>query len=133
MRLAVDGLHSSSARSVSQIAEIVSHGERLRDDLSAARESFRAGELFADTVVRARGMLDRMGATHASVEPGDVHDAHQAALEDLTRRYTMQSERDVHDGLATPSPAEDGPPTEQSALDPPAGEASELGDNVEFF
>src|ERR1039457_842856 len=71
LRLSVAEMHSSSERSFAQIAQIIACGARLREDLSATRESFSVGALFAEAVSRARGMLQEIGEQNASGLPGD--------------------------------------------------------------
>jgi hypothetical protein len=54
-------------------------------------------------------------------------------LADFARHYTMQAERDVHEGVARAmaGAASAAAPAPPSAF--PPGEAAELGENVEFF
>jgi hypothetical protein len=128
MRSGVAELHSSSERSFAQIAEIIACGARLREDLSATRQGFAVGALFAAAVGRARGMLQEIGERNPSALPPDGSPAPDLGLDDFAAHYTMQSELDVHDehqGFTTAAPA--GQP------DVPATEAGELGENVEFF
>jgi hypothetical protein len=132
MDTTVAELHSASERSFSQIAHIVAHCGRLREDLSATRETFSVGPLFAETISRARGMLQEIGQTNQSAWPDGTETLEQG-LADFAKHYTMHSERYVHEGLtkafvgAAPVAAQN----EQSQL-PPTG-AEELGENVEFF
>ena len=71
LRIAVADLHSSSERSFAQIAEIVTSGARLRDDLSATSQSFSVGALFAETVSGAQEMLKEIGERLQSGSPRD--------------------------------------------------------------
>jgi hypothetical protein len=128
MRSGVREMHSSSERSFAQIAEIVACGARLREDLSATRQGFAVGALFAAAVSRARGMLQEIGDRNPSPLPLDGSPAPDYGLHDFATHYTMQSELDVHEvhqGLTPGAPP--GQP------DSPSTEAGELGENVEFF
>ena len=133
MRTAVAELHSSSERSFGQIAQIADSCGRLREDLSATRETFSVGPLFAEAISRARGMLQEIGETNQSAWPRDGTETLERGLADSAKHYTMHAERYVHEGVtkamvgAVPVAAQ----TEQSEF-PPKG-AEELGDNVEFF
>ena len=133
MRIAVTELHSSSERSFAQIAEIIGCGARLREDLSATRRSFSVGALFAETVSRARGMLKEIGEKAPSGLSLDGADELEPGLGDFARHYTMQSERDVHEGMtsAVAGAAPVAVQAEQSEFPPEA--AGELGENIEFF
>lgn len=129
MRSGVAEMHSSSERSFAQIAQIIACGARLREDLSATRQGFAVGALFAAAVSRARGMLQEIGERNPSPLPPDGSPAPDLGLHDFATHYTMQSELDVHDvhqGLTLAAV-----PAEQP--DPPSAEAGELGENVEFF
>src|ERR1035438_6747773 len=117
-------MHSSSERSFAQIAEIIACGDRLREDLSATRQGFAVGALFAAAVRRARGMLQEIGDSNPSPLPPDGSPAPDFALHDFASHYTMQSELDVHQGLTPRAPPEQ--------PDSPSTEAGELGENVEF-
>jgi len=129
MRSGVAEMQSSSERSFAQIAEIVACGARLREDLSATRQGFAVGALFAAAVSRARGMLQEVGERNPSHQPPDGSPASADGLHDFATHYTMQSELDVHEvhqGLTLGAA-----PAEQP--DVLSAEAGELGENVEFF
>jgi hypothetical protein len=128
MRSGVAEMHSSSERSFDQIAQIVACGARLRDDLSATRQGFAVGALFAAAVSRARGMLQEIGDRNPAVSPLDGSPAPDYGCHDFATNYTMQSEHDVHDVHQGFVPAVAVPPEQ-----PDATEVGELGDNVEFF
>ena len=132
MRTAVAELHSSSERSFGQIAQIVDSCGRLREDLSATRETFSVGPLFAEAISRARGMLQEIGKDTQAGWLRDGAEAPERGLADFARHYTMQAERDVHEGItkAAAGPAHVAVLIEQPQLPP---EEPELGDNVEFF
>ena len=100
----------------------------LREDLSATRQGFAVGALFAEAVSRARGMLQEVGERNPSPLPLDGSPAPDYGLHDFATNYTMQSEHDVHDvhqGFTVAAPP--GQP------DSPSIDAGELGENVEFF
>ncbi len=134
MLIAVAELHTSGERSIARIAEILASGAGLREDLCAARRDFTVGTLFSESIRRARGTLDEIGdGIRSGLMPGDAGPSEQG-LADFATHYTLQSERDVHQritgvatGTATPLCAD----PELAAC--PAGEAAELGDNVDFF
>ena len=133
MRAAVGELHSSSERSFAQIAQIVDSGNRLRENLSVTREDFTVGSLFADAVSRARGMLKGLEEKNEAALPGEATAELELGLADHAMRYTMQSERDVHESvtkaLAGTAPAA-GLLQQTQAV---SVEADGLGENVEFF
>jgi hypothetical protein len=133
MRLAVAELHTSSERSFFQIAQIIARSTRLGEDLSATRESFSVGALFAKAVSSARRRLKEIGEKTQSGLSHDAANAPEPALADFATHYTMQAERDVHEGiakaLAGAMPADF--LIEQSEF--LLAEPGELGENVEFF
>jgi hypothetical protein len=133
MRMAVVELHSSSERSFSQIAQIVTRSTHLGEELSVTRESFSVGALFAKAMSSARRRLKEIGEKTLSGLSHDAADAPEPALTDFATHYTMQAERDVHEGitkaLAGAMPAD--LLIEQSVFLP--AEPGELGENVEFF
>jgi len=127
VRSAVAEIHASSERTSVQLAQIVVRGSRLREDLSAARENFTVGPLFAEAVNRARGMLTKIGNEYPGCLP---HQTSGSGLSDLSRHYTMQSEHDVHAG-ATKAAVVTAAPDEEFAA--PPDNPAEAGENVEFF
>jgi methyl-accepting chemotaxis protein len=131
MRVAVAELHSNE-RSFAQIAQIVACGTRLREDICAARQSFSVGAVFAEGISRARTMLKEIGETNQSGLPRDATEA-SGRLADFAAHYTMQAERDVHEGItkAAVGAAHVAARAEQSEF--PPKKAEELGENVEFF
>src|ERR1039457_4186052 len=132
-RLSVAEMHSSSERSFAQIAQITACGARLREDLSATRQSFSVGALFAEAISRARGMLKEIAETNQSGLSHDGNEALERGLADFAKHYTMQAERDVHEGVtkAVVGAAHAAVRAEQSEF--PPKKADELGENVEFF
>jgi hypothetical protein len=136
LRTAVLEMHSSTERSFALSSQIAARGAGLCEDLLATRRSFSVGALFAEAVSRARGMLKDIGEKNSSALSPDGAKALQRELADLARHYTMQAERDVHEGIAK-AVAVAAPAAVQTALlESPheeAGEAAELGENVEFF
>jgi methyl-accepting chemotaxis protein len=125
LRVAVEDLHSSSERSFAQIGQIIACGARLREDLSATRESFTVGALFAEAVTHAQAMLKAIGEKNPSALSPDRRDVLDLRLADFAVHYTMQAERDVHAGI-TKAVVEAAPVAV-------GAEAEELGENVEFF
>lgn len=120
---AVAELHSSTEESGVQVAQIVASAVRLREELSAAGESFSVGALFAQAAGSARELLHKVIEQHPSSSP-------QGSLADFATHYTMQAEHDVHRSVTagmTGTP----PESETPVCETPVEE--ELGENVEFF
>ena len=133
MRAAVLSLHSASERSFAQMTQISARAERLREGIAAARDGFSVGELFAEGIGRARGMLKEIGEGEKSGLSRDGADGWQRGLADFAAHYTMQAERDVHRGVAAAA-AEGAPATVPAGpMEPLSTEAEEMGENVEFF
>jgi hypothetical protein len=120
LRTAVADLHCSSERSFAQIAQIVARSARLREQLTATRNGLSAGEVFAEATGRAQGTLRKMELEQESRQARVDSRTSARNIADFAGNYTMQAERDVHEGMA-------GDPEMQ------AGEAVEVGDNVELF
>ena len=114
LRRAIMEMHSASELSYSRVKQIAEMRARLAADIHALRSGFRAGVLVAGVLQRAYGELDRI----AAILPEDQEGA--PGLDQLAGRYTMQTERDVHQ-LAL-----QGAPAEAAAEEP-------LGDNVELW
>ena len=129
MQRAVLGLHTSSECSFSRVNQISALGTRLAEDIGAVRNGFSAGMLFAQVADRARRELARLGAKAGSESLKGVEDAPSQQLESLTKRYTMQMERDVHEAL-TGGAAMAAAPANVSGG---ALAEGDLGDNVELF
>jgi methyl-accepting chemotaxis protein len=129
MRRTILELHSSSESSYSRVSQIAASGARLLRDIAAVRGGLSAGALVAGVVDRARAELERIGAQAgpASLEAAEVAPIEQ--LESLTRRYTMQMERDVHESVARGSAV---PPTPTAAPEAALPDG-DFGDNVELF
>jgi hypothetical protein len=131
MRPAIEELHASNERSFAQIEQVLVRGRRLREDLAAARNSFSVGAVFAEAVGRARTMLEAVARQVPSSRRGAG--ALERGLDDFSQHYTMQAERDVHEGVtktvvgSAPVAIE----VEQAAFPPRAAE--ETAENVEFF
>jgi hypothetical protein len=129
MQRAVLGLHTSSECSYSRVNQISALGARLAAEIGAVRNSFSAGVLFAQAADRARGELERLSAQAGGECVEGVEGAPTEQLESLTRRYTMQMERDVHEALTGGAAMASAPP-EISGV---ALADGDLGDNVELF
>lgn len=133
LRLAVGDLHSSVERSFAMILQIVTRGDGLASDLAATREGFSVGSLFAESVKRVRGSIEEIARNAQSGWPHDDGDEPEPGLADFLSHYSMQAERDVHEGVT--GGVSGTPPISLPAesRNSPPGEADELGDNVEFF
>jgi methyl-accepting chemotaxis protein len=133
MRLAVAELHSSSERSFAQITQIVVRGSRLGDDLSATQTSFTVGPLFANAMSSAQQRLKQIAEkTPSSLSPNG-RPASESGLAEFAAHYTMQAERDVHEGLSRASVATEPVAVLAEVTPSPPVLSDELGDNVEFF
>jgi len=133
MRAAVAELHSSNQRSFAGITQLVVRATRLREDLSATREGFSIGPVFAHSVRHAREMLDEIARQQQpDFSPLDSESS-ERALDDFARHYTMQAERDVHAGATRKmaQPALAAVQSERSEVPPKAVQIGE--ENVEFF
>jgi hypothetical protein len=132
MRVAVGELQSNE-RSFARIAQIIARGERLHQDLSATRESFSVGARFAEAIGRAQEMLEEIVGSNRLDLSRDGAQASERGLANLLSHYTMQAERDVHEGLTRRliGPAQVKARDELSQL--PPKKAKELEENVEFF
>jgi hypothetical protein len=129
MRSTVVELHSSSECSFSRVTQIAALGAKLAGDIGDVRGGFSAKQLFAQTVTQVCDELERIGAQHA-VDPlphTEIAPAH--FLESHAKRYTMQTERDVHESVAA------GVAIATAAAEPsrPVLKEGDLGDNVEMF
>ena len=134
MRSAVAALHASSERSFAQIAQIVARGARLSEDVSATRRNFRVDALFAETIGRSRRMLKEIEEANPSGSPHARAGARAIGLADVASHYTMQAERDVHEGVAKGGLGEaPATPVAVRSEPSPANDAHEWGENVEFF
>jgi hypothetical protein len=127
MQRAVVELHTSSECSFSRVNQIAALGARLAEEVGGVRSGFSAGLLFAQVVEKARGELARIGVQEGAGLEG-AEGVPTTQLEGLTKRYTMQMERDVHESLtgavSTPAPV--------GVQGVPLAER-DLGDNVELF
>jgi hypothetical protein len=131
MRAAVAELQALHGRSLGQIPQVIACADRLRENLSATREGFSVGALFAEGIGRARATLNRMGGENPSALSPDGRESPERGLEDFTMHYTMQAERDVHENVMGTAPTGGAAPR---PLEPAAEEdEGQLGENVEFF
>jgi len=131
MRAALLELHSSSEASFSRVLRIAELSARLAERIGALRGGFSAGRTLAEVVDRARSELERIGA-QATPEPVEEQAAGAAGgLDDFARRYTMQTEREVHERVAAGVAA--GQPEPDADQTPESGSPDDLGDNVELF
>jgi hypothetical protein len=133
MRAAVAELHSSSESSRGRIAQVVLHGIRLGEDPSATRDGFSVGAMFADAMLSAQQKLKQIARKADSRLFCQGNEVSERALAKLALHYTMQTERDLHEGivnaLAGRTPV--GPISTQPSL--LSAEVDDLGGNVEFF
>jgi hypothetical protein len=124
IRGAVEELHSSSELSSNRMNQIADLGAQLAADIGPIRSGFSAGTRFAEVVNRARRELDILsaGTSQGSLE--------NTELGHLEARYTMQTQRDIHESVLQGTEYVSSSPVET----PEAGrEEGDLGANVELF
>ncbi len=131
-RQAILDLHTSSERSFSRLNEIVTLSSQLSDDIRSLLAGLTVGKLFDEVVARVQSELKRMGADADPASSGGLDPAQH--IQRLSKRYTMQSERDVHAAVFSGEASAPVP----LAMEPTAGTGAEtagadLGDNVELF
>ncbi len=95
LRREIADLHGSGRSSFAQVQQMARLGSELSDALRSAREDLKVGPMFAQTIAQACGELDRLAAQCASDSSG-------SGVQDFEARYTMQSERDVHQAIVGP-------------------------------
>ena len=101
MRTTIAELHLSNERSFAQIGQIIMRSAQLREDLAETGENFSVGPVFAEAIGRARRMLLE---TARQIQPAFSPLGSEASgrdLDEVARHYTMQAERDVHEGVAS--------------------------------
>ena len=110
-----------------------------RDDgrFSVSRADAQRASAVCDTqaqaIARARATLDKIASQKQPEFLPLNHQSREPGLEDFAQHYTMQAERDVHEGI-TRTLVEAVPMGMLSDLSEcPSVEADELGDNVDFF
>jgi hypothetical protein len=111
------------------VNQISALGARLAGEIGAVRDGFSAGLLFAQVADRARGELERLSAQAGGEGVEGVEGAPTEQLESLTKRYTMQMERDVHASLTGGAALA----ATRSEISGVALAEGDLGDNVELF
>lgn len=140
MRSAVAQLQAANETSGAKVQGIVALSARLAGELDALRSNFTAGRLFASVVERARGELERVGASAADGSSQDAGIGSAQQLEHLASTYTMQRQRDVHASLVggrAVAPlslqSANGSGSVKLGVHVESEEDGELGDNVELF
>jgi len=126
VRRAVMDMHSASEASYGRLHEISQSSAKLAAEVAGIVRGFSAGARFAAVAGQACEALERLAD-----RCGAPLDLRAAPLEELTARYTMQVERDVH----AASTANDGSDRSSEPELVPAGVHSEneFGGNVELF
>lgn len=139
---AVPELIAADKALITSMSEIAKTTDRLRTDI----ERLVTGIRFAETIrtglgasaAQLRTVLRDVDATVPDVA-GAAHMDLSADFKDLTRRYTMESEREVHDAVVAGAmnglPAGDAPggsPEKMTIAPTRQGDAG-LGNNVELF
>jgi methyl-accepting chemotaxis protein len=103
-------LHGYSTASLDRVNQISAVSVELGGAVGTILADFTVGDVFANVVARVRSELDSLG--------GQSSDAAEISLDTFAAHYTMQSERDVHDGVIA---------------SPVVVESEGLPDNVELF
>jgi len=133
LRQAVEELHASTERSFAQIVQIVAHGDSLAGDLVSTRKGFSVGSLFAGAVKRVRGSMKLIGEQAQAGLAHQAGDEQEPGLAEFVSHYTMQAERDVHEGVTREVTGLAYVVGTTEVQNSQLGGADELGDNVEFF
>lgn len=127
MRSTMEALKQTSEEGATKLVEIAASAAKLAEGIAAARDAFHAGELFAQTVPHCVTQLQQIASMAATCVHTTIETSSSAALETFARRYTMQSERDIHASATEPYDAVTPLPLLVAAGD------ADLGDNVELF
>ena len=127
MRSTMEALKQTSEDGATKLVEIAASAAKLAEGIAAARDAFHAGELFAQTVPHCVTELQQIASMAATRVHTTIDTSSSAALETFARRYTMQSERDIHASATEPYDTATPLPLLVAAGD------ADLGDNVELF
>lgn len=125
MRTRIDELHAASERGLASSKELNSVAASLSANVQSASDNFTVGALFDDAIHRCCGILERVTAGQDSRRPRAA-----GAVEHLATRYTMQTERDVHERATAAGRPDPRPPDQTCVV---AVAAGDLGENVELF
>jgi hypothetical protein len=125
-RSATAALRDSGIGSTSRMERIAILGSTLDASIQTVLREFRVGDRMTAAVAKGRAALDRVSAGESADSGTDPETAEQ--LQEFATRYTMQSERKVHEAVA-------GSPVTTAEEKHPvlAVGGDDLGDNVEFF
>ncbi|SFS08340.1 hypothetical protein SAMN05421771_1467 [Granulicella pectinivorans] len=124
MQTTMETMKAASEQGAARLREVALSASALGEEILAARNRFRAGDVFAETVSVCLTQLHRTAEEAVVIGRGVAAADEARVLETCARRYTMQSERDIHASLTTGSMA--------APHLVPAGDA-ELGDDIELF
>jgi len=103
LQASVADLESATAKSSRAAAKVASLAETLCSDLQKSRRHLAISQLFSDTVARCCQSLHTIAARAPDYDDSLLDQDHA-----IERRYSMQSERDVHraeTGVAAGAPA----------------------------
>ena len=128
IRGAIEEWHSSGERSFARIVQIGVRSASLCQDVSETRNGFSVGPLFAEAISRARKMLKEVEIQTGSAVSHDETEASKG-LSEFSSNYTMQAERDVHEGIIKAAGGAAAPGDQPELLE----EAVGLEGSVEFF
>lgn len=126
LRTRIDELHGSSEHSLTRSQQISAAAATLCAEVQLASESFTVGAQGHKILDRCCGVLQRI-----VVESGVQTTGATSGMKHLAARYTMQSERDVHQ-MATGQVNLATSPEEESRVTVPVP-TGDFGDNVELF
>ncbi len=126
-RHVISSLTSINARLLQQLANLVRSSETLADDISATISTVHVHEDVHQKTVQAVHMLEEIfgeARTHVPASPEFRNN-----LVHMEERYTMESERMIHEMLAARHGVKLSLQKQQTASD----SGSEYGDNVDLF
>jgi hypothetical protein len=131
MSLAAAELHSLSERCFALVAQIATRGACLGEELSALRVSFVVGDLFADIV---RSAQQKLRSIEENGRSGLSQNRTAApSLAQFATNYTMQAERDIHDGIINGLSEGTSAGAVSALVESRSHASNELGENVELF
>jgi methyl-accepting chemotaxis protein len=131
MGAAVQDLHVSTEQSFSRIAQVIARGAHLGENISQTRKGFSVGVVFSQSISRARKTLEEVEEGLQTGVSCDVEIAMESTLADFAKHYTMQAEREVHQGVTRVVAVPTG--MQAKTYDIAYQETEEIGENVEFF
>jgi len=122
----IASLHEINGNILAVTADMNSQGKSLAEDITEMIGGITVHDKVKETLTEVRDMITRVADHIAEAFPDHDKSAAAAYLEALDKRYTMESERDIHfKHLERKS--------EQENYSPDRLPRGDLGDNVELF